>query len=319
MTQLNSRPRTHHRDLAAVLGLAWLLGACSGTPPTVTPGAPAASSDAAAPNSVDVSGQPTVDPNAKPIAITVMNTEMAPGDERIIFRVKDSAGNEITDGNVVVGMYRLLPDGKAAKAASGAAAYFGAGLPGGGNWVVYTNFDASGRWGLEVDLDNPTLGKGHGRSDIEVSAKPRTPKVGDKPVSGDSPVATGDLATITSDPAPDAGLYAMTVGQAMASGKPTVILFASPAHCATQSCAAALVALKQVKQQMGDKVNFIHIETRDLADPSKLSATTQAWGLPSEPWTFVLDKAGRVNTRMEGGLDAQELGAVLQQKLGVGL
>lgn len=317
MSQLISPTRTRPRALAA-LGLALALSACSGTPPTITPGAPAASGDAGQPNTVDLgSGQPTVDPNAKPLGITVVNTEMAPGDERLIFRVTDAAGKEVADGNVTVGMYRLMPDGKAAKAASGAAAYFGAGQPEGGNWVVYTNFDASGSWGLEVDLDHPTLGKGHGRTDIEVSAKPRTPKVGDKPVTGESPVATGDLSSITSDPAPDASLYAMTVAQAMASGKPSVVLFASPGHCASQLCAAAMVAMKQVKAQMGDKVNFIHIETRDLTDPTKLSATTQAWGVPSEPWTFVLDKAGRVNTRMEGGLDAQELGAVLQQKLGV--
>jgi hypothetical protein len=141
--------------------------------------------------------------------------------------------------------------------------------------------------------------------------------VGERPTVTDSPVATGDLAAVTSDPEPDPTLYAQSVGQAMASGKPTVIYFGSPAHCPTELCAASLAALKQVKAQFGDKVNFIHVETRDLKVPSQISATAQAWGLLSEPWTFALDKAGRVNTRIEGGLDADELSAVLMQKLGV--
>jgi hypothetical protein len=299
-----------HRVTAVVAGLAGLaLAACTGTPPTVTPvvGTP---NPLASPSAVS---------NAKPLTIKVLNTELAPGEERVTFRLKAPDGTDITDGTANVGVYRILSgSGQAAKSASGPAAFFGSGQTGGGEWVVYSEFDSSGPWGFEVSLDHPTYGPAVGRVNIEVAARPRTPKVGDHVPSPDSPTAAaGDLATITSDPSPDPGLYTMTVGDAAASGKPTVIYFGSPAHCSTQLCADSLAALKQVKGQFGSQVNFIHVETRDLKDPAQLSPTTAAWGLPSEPWTFVLDKAGRVNTRMEGGLDPLELQAVLQQKLGV--
>ncbi len=284
------------------------LAACTTSPPTITP--VVATVDPAAP--------PTVDPSAMQLNVEVLNTEVAPGPERVAFRIKTPDGTEVTDGQVDVGMYRLLADGQAARTATGAAAFFGAGQPGGGQWVVYTDFDASGTWGFEVTLTHPTLGLGNRRVNVEVSARPLTPKVGDRPTAGDSPTASGgDLAAVTSDPDPDPDLYQMTVGQAMDSGKPTVIYFGSPAHCPTPLCAASLAVLKQVKASYGSQVNFIHVETRDAADPAQLSATTQAWALPSEPWTFVLDKAGRVNTRLEGGLDELELIAVLQQKLGL--
>ncbi len=283
------------------------VSACTGAPPTVTP--PVTTPDPLA--------TPTVNAAAQALTIEVLNTELAPGPERVAFRLKDPAGNELTDGTAQVGMYRVLTDGQAAKAASGPAAFFGAGQPGGGAWVVYTEFDASGPWGFEVSLDHPQFGAAVGRVNVEVVAKPKTPKVGERPTITDTPVAAGDLAAVSSDPNPDPDLYALTVAQAMESGKPTVVHFGSPAHCLTKLCEASLAALKQVKGTYGSRVNFIHIETRDLADPTQISATAQAWGLLSEPWTFVLDKAGRVNTRIEGGLDAGELGAVLVQKLGV--
>jgi hypothetical protein len=299
------------RPLAAAQTLvlaAFIMACTASSPPTVTPIVPTA----------DPAAGPTVDPAAKPLAIGLRSTEVAPGQERVAFTLAMD-GQEVTDGTVTVTVYRLSNTGAATKAASGAAAYFGTGLPGGGNWVVYTDFDASGEWGFQVDLDHQTLGKGNGRVNLLVSGRPRTPKVGDKPTGVDTPTAGAEgLAAITSDPEPDPELYAMTVGEAMASGKPTVVFFGSPKHCPTALCAVSLAALKQVKAQFAGQVNFIHVETRDLADPSKLSAATQAWGLPSEPWTFVLDKAGRVNTRLEGGLDGLELGAVLQQKLGLG-
>jgi hypothetical protein len=296
----------HRAPLLAALALLALAG-CTGAPPTITP--PVTTPDPLA--------TPTANPAAKALTIEVLNAELAPGEERVTFRLKGPDGTEITDGTAEVGMYRVLANGQAAKAASGPAAYFGAGQPGGGEWVVYTEFDSSGVWGFEVSLNHPVLGLAAGRVNVDVAARPKTPKVGDKPAVTDSPVASGDLAAITSDPSPDPALYAMTVGQAMGSGKPTVVYFGSPAHCPTKLCEASLAALKQVKGQFGSQVNFIHVETRDRKDPTQISATAQAWGLPSEPWTFVLDKAGRVNTRIEGGLDALELEAVLRQKLGM--
>lgn len=280
------------------------LVACT-SPPTVTP---------------EAGAEPTVDPNAETMTVEVLNTELAVGRERIAFRITDDEGSAVAQGaEVDTAFYRLLPDsGEAARAASGPAAYFGAGLPNGGSWVVYSPFDSSGEWGMEITARRPDGWSGHARFNVQVAAHPSTPREGEDPPFGDSPTAAPgtDLAAISGDPDPDPDLYAMSIAQAAASGRPTVIHFGSPGHCPNGICSASLKELKSVRSRFSDRVNFIHVETRDMADPSQPSVTAKAWGLPSEPWTFVLRKSGRVAWRMEGGLDAVELRLLLERELG---
>jgi hypothetical protein len=134
------------------------------------------------------------------------------------------------------------------------------------------------------------------------------------PPSGDSPV--GDPASISSDPSPDPALYARSIAEAMESGIPTLIHFGSPAHCAGESCAAALDEVKSTLAAYKGRANIIHVETRSMADPGELSPTAVAWGIPSEPWTFVLDRNGRISARAEGLVDRTELGLLLDRELG---
>lgn len=48
----------------------------------------------------------------------------------------------------------------------------------------------------------------------------------------------------------------------------------------------------------------------------QLSAVTREWNLPDEPWVFVVDKAGRVASRLEGLVTAEELSAAIDGVLG---
>jgi hypothetical protein len=57
-------------------------------------------------------------------------------------------------------------------------------------------------------------------------------------------------------------------------------------------------------------VAFIHVEPYELpANPARLEPVpaTRQWGLPSEPWTFVVDSRGRLAAKFEGALSATEL------------
>jgi hypothetical protein len=66
------------------------------------------------------------------------------------------------------------------------------------------------------------------------------------------------------------------------------------------------------------QVSFIHVEPYELpADPSRLEPVRAAiqWGLPTEPWAFVVDRRGRLTAKFEGALAAEELEAQLR-KLG---
>lgn len=279
------------------------LAACTQLPPTVTP-------------TPQEGAGPTADPSASALELAVLNTELAVGTERIRLLARSPEGVPIgPDYDLETVFYRIVGEGQALEAASGPSQYFGRNYPDGGSWVVYAPFDSSGTWGLEA-IATKDGWTGRGRINIEVSGRPSAPKVGDQPPMGDTPTAPEDeLHTVSTDPAPIPGLYAMTVEAAAASGRPSVIVFGSPEHCETALCGPVLQAIKGLMGTYGDRVNFIHVETHDLNEPSQLSTAARAWGLPSEPWVFLLGKRGRIAVRAEGGLDPQELVLLLDREL----
>ena len=109
-------------------------------------------------------------------------------------------------------------------------------------------------------------------------------------------------------PDPDPDLYAKTIAEALDEGIPLVVSFATPAYCKTATCGPQLDTLKQLKTTHSERVNFIHVEVYDNPPEiresgisvAKLSPTLAEWGLPTEPWTFVIDAEGIVRAKYEG-------------------
>ena len=91
--------------------------------------------------------------------------------------------------------------------------------------------------------------------------------------------------------------------------KPVALLFATPALCQSRVCGPVVDVMAQVRSQLGDsKVAFIHNEIyRDNAVNKGLAPQPAAYRIPTEPWLFVLDRTGRVSTRIEGAFSAAEL------------
>ena len=306
------------RSLMALLllGLLLSLGACQGDPPTITP-ATRGGADAAASGDDTAADAPAVE--TEPLSIEVLNSELALGLERFSFLIKDADGGLVRDGEVSVRFNRILPQtGEAKNAASGEALYFGTGMPHGGSWIAYTDFDASGPWDLEVDIVRASGARGSATLDVEVDGKTDSPRVGQRPPTTDVPrmVDGADVAELTSDEGPTEAFYTLSLDEALANGKPSVIYLGSPAHCRTDACKASLQSMKSVFGGYSDRVNFLHFETRDPSDPSAPSAAMRAWGLPSEPWFFILDSRGLVQSRIEGAIDVTELDLLVRRSLG---
>lgn len=179
-------------------------------------------------------------------------------------------------------------------------------------WVVYPEVDHPGEWGLVVDT---TLGGTTARLQIvvELVEETNSPAVGEvPPASENRTVATEpDLAKLTSAAAPDPDLYQQTIAEAMASGKPSVITFATPGFCQTRYCTPVVESVSVAKDQFGDAANFIHVEVYKEFSPLVLADEMAEWGLITEPWTFVLDGDGRVAARLGGPVSPQELADVL--------
>ena len=111
----------------------------------------------------------------------------------------------------------------------------------------------------------------------------------------------------------------MTIAEAVDSGRPSIVVFATPAYCTTSTCGPQLRVVKQLMRDYAGSVNFIHVEVWDNpheidGDLSKgrLSPVLAEWGLETEPWTFILDREGVVAARFEGFVTDEELWASLE-------
>jgi hypothetical protein len=90
--------------------------------------------------------------------------------------------------------------------------------------------------------------------------------------------------------------------------KPVVLLFATPALCISRVCGPVVDVAEQLKAKYGDDVAFIHMEIYQGNDPNQpLREQVSAYGLQTEPWVFVLDRRGRIDTRIEGAFSVAEL------------
>lgn len=92
-------------------------------------------------------------------------------------------------------------------------------------------------------------------------------------------------------------------------GKQAVVLvFATPALCQSRVCGPVVDVAEQVKAEHGDEAAFIHMEIYEdnLVDKG-LRPQVEAYNLPTEPWAFVIDENGRIDTALEGALSVDEL------------
>lgn len=188
--------------------------------------------------------------------------------------------------------------------------YYGENLGARGTFVAYPLFDRAGNWGLEVEAQRPGQAPVTLRTTIAVTERGTAPKIGDPAPRSTTPTArvVTDLTTISSDSTPDPRLYQLSVDQAVTSGTPSLILFATPGYCETAVCGPGVDVLGRLADRFGDAVNVVHVEVYQLPyDAGKMVPAMQEWGLQSEPWLFVVDKDGRIAGRYEGGITSEEL------------
>lgn len=188
--------------------------------------------------------------------------------------------------------------------------FYGENLGERGTFIAHPTFDTAGNWGLEVVVQRPNQNPLTFRQTVEVRQKANAPKIGEPAPKSETPTVKDvtDVKTISSDSAPDPRFYQMSVAEAVTSGKPSLILFATPGFCETATCGPGVDVLGRLKDQFGDKVNAVHVEVYQLPyDQGKMVPAMQEWGLQSEPWLFLVGKDGTIVGRFEGGITYQEL------------
>jgi len=117
----------------------------------------------------------------------------------------------------------------------------------------------------------------------------------------------GDVSRITTYRQPDERMYQYSVDEALVSGKPVLLEFATPAHCTP--CDRQLQMIKSLLQKYQGKMIFIHMDQYDSPEAYK------AYHVPGDPWTFVIDGRGVVRFEQAGSMLYNELEHAIQSAL----
>jgi hypothetical protein len=186
-----------------------------------------------------------------------------------------------------------------------------------GIYVAQVPFERSGTWGLEVLAQQGSGPIEVKRFTVQVLEAPHTPARGTPAPRSHNLIASDvpDLRHIdTSDP-PDPRLHQVRIADAIAQGKPQVIVFATPKFCTSRVCGPVLDIVRLLLPTYGDRVVFTHQEIWQDFATQRVAPTVEEWRLHSEPWIFVVDGQGIIRAKFEGLTTAREIAAALQQML----
>jgi hypothetical protein len=174
-------------------------------------------------------------------------------------------------------------------------------------------FPRPGPWGLEI-----VARRGSGQAEsvrlrVEVLDVARSPMPGTPAPRSRNLVASdvSDLRQIDSSEPPDPRLHQVRIADAIAQGRPQVIVFATPKYCTSRICGPVVDVVRTLIPTYGRRVAFIHQEI--WSNPLQtFTPTVEEWGLRSEPWIFVVDAQGTIRARFEGLTTRRELEATLK-------
>lgn len=102
-------------------------------------------------------------------------------------------------------------------------------------------------------------------------------------------------------------LYRWRIDELLGASRPFVVVFGTPQHCTI--CVDQLSRVALVEEKFGERFAFVHV------DGYKDNAVWVEWGIRGEPWTFVVDRRGRVRQVFAGQTETALLEREVQQLL----
>ncbi len=232
------------------------------------------------------------------------------GQNRLIIRAMNSAGQSY--GGPDIDTTLTLTQG--AKIISTRTHWVWTSVGYSGFYVANVVFESDGEWQAQL-FNNSGDAKA---MMLHVATTSPVPAVGQAAILSDSKTLSEhtDFTQLTTDDNPHPDFYKHSISEAVSSGKPSIIIFATPDLCRTAVCGPVLNEMKQLAKQWSD-TNFVHVE---IYQPIKSTnnelvpvPTVVEWKLPSEPWTFLVDSDGRIAAKYEGYITGDEMNTALQQ------
>jgi hypothetical protein len=272
-------------------------------------------------------------PGGPEYSAIVVTSDLAVGTNRVSFGIINRDNMPVRSPQAQVQSVYFPPGQDKGQVRQTTAAKFIQWPPGDrGVYITTLDFDVPGEgtaaqpglWALQITT---TTGDGEpvqAQTVVKVQDKSSTPAIGSPAPRSVTPTAKDgeDLSTITTDDPPDPDLYQLSIHEALEAGKPLVVVFATPAFCVSATCGPQVEMVSQVKERHQEDANFIHVEV--FEDPHLIEGgrptggyvpAVEEWGLPTEPWTFVVDREGNVHAKFEQFTTAEEIEQALQDVL----
>ena len=249
------------------------------------------------------------------LSLLVISTDLSVGPNRLAFALLDGDSGPVTTPDAEVSIYFPTEPQDEPKAVV-KARFRRWPLAGLGVYTTLVHFDRAGTWGIRTTVTEPDGSTRLGQGEVTVKQDSATPPLGSVAPRSENKTS-GDVNTLeelTTARPPDPELYSLTIADALDSGKPLVVVFATPAFCQTATCGPQVEVVAEIKERYRGRINFIHVEMFDNPQEiqgdlsrARVSPTVEEWGLLTEPWTFIVDRQGRIAAKFEGFTTAEEI------------
>jgi hypothetical protein len=173
-------------------------------------------------------------------------------------------------------------------------------------YYVKVKFDHAGPWGLAIEAELKDGTKGVDTIPFQVYEKPNMIATGEKAPKSDN-LTRNDVTNISEidSGSPPNDMHDVKIKDAIANGRPLVIVFSTPAFCTSRFCGPVNEEVEALHDEYKDRLDFVHIEIWRDFDKKLVNPTVNEWlqwpdGSLREPVVYVVDKNGTIYDRWEG-------------------
>jgi len=174
-------------------------------------------------------------------------------------------------------------------------------------------------WEVRVQLDRAVIhtlrfegDDGYGATfEVWDPADAAAPRLGEAFPPFDTPTVDDHrgvepFCSLTPEPCP---FHTLTLTEALASGRPTVYVVGTPAHCSTGTCAPGLQLLIAENSRLSGVANVVHADVYADDAATEISPAVDALGIQYEPVVYLIGADGVLVDRLDAVWDAGELAA----------
>ncbi len=219
--------------------------------------------------------------------------------QRFAFSIFDQDSQVASEGSIPITL--TSPSGKTQK--FGNVHVREKGISGNGIYSVMALLAETGSWTMNTEFRGQQL-----ELSFSVTENNIAPGLGTICPNGITPTTSAPLdATILCTRFKgDCGLHSHSVPELLATKKPFIVIFATPARCQTTYCGPVLDLTRNIADKH-TSIPVIHVEIYKDETSNDLLEAVNAWGLQTEPWLFGISAEGTIDSRLDGAFDQSEI------------